>query len=220
MDPRLTLGLVSVFGAFAGAAFMFSTAPDTGPMPAPVAPLPVEELAAPPVDEPAAAAPATPFVPPQPAIPAAPAAPAVDPVLGLPIADDPWGAMPEAPAAAAPPIGIKPQPRTGTIPEGGPYPSDVRGIRQLFTDKDQQIKECMTQSGPAANPGEAAVMVRLHLKADPSSASGGAIERIEAVSDTQGRYQYFLTCLQQQLSAAPIQAPPAGTAMVHWSVRR
>ena len=30
VDPRLTLGLVSVFGAFAGAAFMFSTAPDTG----------------------------------------------------------------------------------------------------------------------------------------------------------------------------------------------
>jgi ATP-dependent Clp protease protease subunit len=50
--------------------------------------------------------------------------------------------------------------------------------------------------------------------------TGQPIERIEAVSDTQGRYQYFLTCLQQQLSGSPIQAPPAGTAMVHWSVRR
>jgi hypothetical protein len=221
VDPRLALGLTSVAGAFAGAAVMFATAPDTGVMPAPVV---VEEAAtteafAP---EPAAPVPAAAAVPPRPPAPQAAGEPEVDPFLGLPVAGDPWQTAGENPFGdgAPPSTPPRPSPRAGMVPEGGPYPSDVRGVRQLFMDREQDVKDCMTNSGPNANPGEVAVMLRLHLKSDPGSSSGGAIEKVEAVQDADGRYQYFLSCVQEKFAGAPIQAPPAGTSMVHWSVRR
>lgn len=223
MDPRLALGLVCTLGAFSGAALMIATTPDTGAMPVAVAPVEVEA----PVQE----APADPAPSPNP-FAEAPAPPQDNP-LGLPPAEaDPWGALEGDPFAAppAPPGDLPPgpggrinplRPQQGVLVQpGGPYPADVRGIGQMFRDREADVKDCMSREGPAANPGEVAVMLRLHLKSDPGAAQGGGIERIEAVQDTDGRYRAFLGCVQGVLQASPLQAPASGTSIVHWSVRR
>lgn len=228
MDPRIALGLISALGAFSGAALMIATTPSTGAMPGPVAQAPVEAAPALPTAAPEAANPfdAPPPTPVQP--------PGQDNPLGLPpVEADPWKALEEgggdnpfgAPPAEPPlPPGgrINPlRPQQGVVvTPGGPYPADVRGVGQMFRDKETEIKDCMSRQGPAANPGEMAVMLRLHLKSDPGAPQGGGIERIEAVQDTEGRYQHFLGCVQGIMQGAALQAPASGTSIVHWSVRR
>ncbi|HMV66871.1 MAG TPA: hypothetical protein PKA64_08485, partial [Myxococcota bacterium] len=146
-----------------------------------------------------------------------------DDPFGLPPADgDPWKDLQATPSPPDGTARVNPlHPQQGVIVQpGGPYPADVRGVGQLFRDREADVRDCMSREGPAANPGEVAVMLRLHLKTDPGSPQGGGIERIEAVQDTEGRYQHFLTCAQTALQGAPLQAPSAGTGIVHWSVRR
>jgi hypothetical protein len=217
VDPRISLGLASAAGAFLGAGIMLAWYPDTGTVVAPAA----AELPAPP---PAAAAAAE---EPKPAAadegwgepagddPFAAAAPADNP-FGAPEGENPFGEAPPPPRVNP----NRPFQPGGVVPEGGPYPSDVRGVGQVFRDRESDINDCMSKQGPAANPGELAVMLRLHLETDPGDPTQGVVRQIEAVQDKEGRYQYFLECASKAIQSAKFNAPNNGTSTVHWSVRR
>lgn len=208
MDPRITLGLISAAGAFLGAGVMIATAPDTGSVRAPTAPLPVT-------------APAGGSDLLDGAAPPAPVTQADDPFAGEGEEPD-WGAPPPdddpfgAPAIAPPPA-MPPTTRGTQIPEGGPYPPDVRGVGQLFRDRAEQLDACMAKDGPAANEGELAVLLRVTMVPD---GEGAKIDHLMAPQDKDARYTAFIACATDALSGAQITAPPGPRAVVHWSVRR
>lgn len=226
MESRIPLALSSTVGALMGIAIMVLGGPDTGEAPSAGAGL---AMATTPVAAPSTA----------PAEPAAVAAetppPASDGLAGLaqlpPPSEpadvgeltggvDPFAALDNAQTLHGKNIPDMPDEVAG-VPKDTKYYADIRGIGKLFRDHSVKVRVCMDTEGPAADPGEERVMLRVHVAPHPDDPEAGKLHSVDAPQDGENRYDAYLTCLMEAFADAEFKAPPGGeTATTTWSVPR
>ena len=101
------------------------------------------------------------------------------------------------------------------------YRPDIRGVQRMFLEYQDEIDQCMTDSGPLADPDERRVMVQVQLATeDGEDGPIGKLDQITAPRDSEGRYDNFLKCAMNELADLEFGAPQNGTSTVNWSVRR